>query len=122
MMFFRTVIFPALLLNAGLAFSSTISGTVRDTEGAVIGKARITIHRDSTNGKKEGADLVVTSDKNGEFVLKVDPGFYDIFVSAPAFSPQCTKINVSGSEPGIYMPRLHADPLVTKERGDTFSH
>jgi hypothetical protein len=69
---------------------------------------------------KEIADMVVTSDKNGQFNLEVVPGFYDIFVSAPALSPECTKVRVREAEPTIYMPRLHADPLVTQDRGDTF--
>ena len=66
--------------------------------------------------------MVITSEKNGKFKLEVVPGFYDVFVSAPAFSPQCTKVRVREAEPAIYMPSLHADPLVTKERGDTFSN
>ena len=118
----RTVICSALLLNAGTALSSTnsISGTVKDSEGAVIDRATITIHRDSSVVGKENADRVVTSDKNGQFTVEVAPGFYDIFVSAPAFSPQCTKVRARDVERAIYMPRLRADPLVIKERGDSF--
>jgi hypothetical protein len=125
MAIWSTVIFSALMLSAGIALSSpnSISGTVKDSEGAVISGAKIMVHRDSGVAElKEGADMVVVSDKNGQFVLEVAPGFYDIFVSAPAFSPQCTKVRVREAEPAIYMPRLHADPLVTKERGDTFSN
>jgi hypothetical protein len=118
----RTAICSALLLNAEVALSSTnsISGTVKDSEDAVINKAKIIIHRDSSVAGKENADTVVTSGKNGQFTVEVVPGFYDIFVSAPAFSPQCTKVRVRDAEPAIYMPRLRADPLVIKEHGDTF--
>jgi hypothetical protein len=119
--FLCAVSFLALLLNAALASSSSISGTVRDSEGAVIGKARIAIHRDlSVVPGKENADMVVTADSNGGFSLEVVPGFYDIFVSSPAFSPQCTKVRVLEAKPAVYNPRLSFDPLVTKEIGDTF--
>lgn len=116
----RAVMSSALLLNPAMALSSTITGTVRDSEGAVVAKAQITVHRDPVRGGKESADVVVTSDKNGQFTLIVDPGFYDLFVSASAFSPECTKVHVSETKPAIYMPRLRADPLVTKEFGDAF--
>jgi Carboxypeptidase regulatory-like domain len=116
-----TAIFAAAMLNAAGASSSSISGTVRDSEGAVIGKARIAIHRDPTAVPgNENADMVVTADNNGEFKLEVVPGFYDIFVSSPAFSPQCTKVRVLEAKPAIYNPRLRFDPLVSKEIGDRF--
>ncbi len=117
-----TVILSALLLNAGISLASTISGTVQDSEGAVVSNAKITVHRDPSAAGNESADRVISSDKNGQFTLEVVPGFYDIFVSAPAFSPQCTKVRVREAEPATYMPRLHADPLVIRERGDTFSN
>jgi Carboxypeptidase regulatory-like domain len=88
----RTVVLSVLLLNAGMAWSSTISGTVRDSEGAVVPKAQITVHRDPIRGGKETADVIVTSDKNGQFTLNVTPGFYDLFVSASPFhrnAPKC---------------------------------
>jgi hypothetical protein len=118
----RIVFVSALMLNVGFALplTNSISGTVKDLEGGVISGARVMVHLDSSvSGLKEAADMVITSDKNGQFTLEVVPGFYDVFVSAPAFSPQCTKVRVREAEPAIYMPRLPADPLVIKERGDT---
>jgi hypothetical protein len=108
------------LLNTGTAFSSTIAGTVRDSAGAVVAKAQITVHRDPVGGAKESTDAVVSSDKNGQFTLNIAPGFYDLFVSASGFSPECTKVRASETKPAIYMPRLRADPLVVKEFGDIF--
>jgi len=116
----RTIVLSSLLLHAGMALSSSISGTVKDSEGAVIGKARITIHRDPSGGGKESEDVVLASDANGKFSVDVNPGFYDIFVSSSAFSPQCAKVRVKDTEPSIYTPRLHADPLISKELGDRF--
>jgi hypothetical protein len=114
------VIFSVVLLDAAIASSSAISGTVRDSEGAVISNARIAIHRDpSVVPGKENADMVVTSDNNGGFMVEVVPGFYDAFVSSPAFSPQCTKVRVLEAKPAIFSPRLNLDPLVSKEIGGT---
>ena len=119
--FLFAIIFSALLLSANDASSSTISGTVRDSEGAVIGKARIAIHRDpSVVPGNENVDMVVSADNNGQFTLDVVPGFYDVFVSSPAFSPQCTKVRVIETKPALYNPRLSFNPLVSKEIGDTF--
>ena len=121
----HTVLFSTLLLTVGAALplTNSISGTVRDPLGAVISGARIMVHRDSPDRLQEDTDTIVaTSDKNGQFTLQVAPGFYDVFVSAPAFSPQCTKVRVREAEPAVYMPRLPPDPLVIKERGDAFSN
>jgi hypothetical protein len=75
---------PALILK----------GSVKDELGAVISNAHVVIHCDSS-GHGVGLDtkacmkddLIVTSDSQGEFSATFPPGFYDVFVSAVAFSP-----------------------------------
>jgi hypothetical protein len=98
----------------------TVRGTVIDSEGAVISKARILVHWDpagsqvglKTNvGIKE--DREVTTDTNGEFEVCLPWGFYDMFVSAPAFSPYCQKIRVKGDSKSRI--KLNVDHLVSVE-------
>jgi len=116
----RTIACTLLLCTASAVASSTIAGTVLDSEGAVIAGAQISVHKDPVSRTAKAADVTVYSDSKGQFKIDVTPGFWDIFVSAPAFSPQCTKLRVSDSAPGVYTPQLHADPLVIEEFGDKF--
>jgi hypothetical protein len=102
-----------------------LTGVVRDSEGAVISGARILIHWDSSGstvglttnvGIKQ--DVVLTTDAEGRFSTELPPGFYDVFASAMAFSPDCKKIRTKNGETAIYNVRLNASPLVSKELGD----
>jgi hypothetical protein len=101
-----------------------LKGTVVDGEGAAIGRARVLVRWDPS-GAHVGLvtnvglpeDLAVETNKNGEFSSEVPPGFYDLFVSAMAFSPECRKVRIQPGETANYEFKLKADPLVTKELG-----
>ncbi len=111
---------------AAVAFGDAqLNGTVTDESGAAISGAMILLHWDPA-GSKVGLksnvgiekDLVLTTDQKGNFVAELPPGFYDLFVSAMAFTPACRKIrlnNTATSEPRF---ELKADPLVLRELGD----
>src|SRR5205807_2384769 len=85
-----------LLLTATTAFAQTssVSGTVKDPSGAVVGSALVkltepktAVHRESLTGE------------TGEYTFKdVVPGDYTVEVSAPGFDLFSAKISVS-SEP-----------------------
>jgi hypothetical protein len=111
-----------LLLFAAVSTSAaTLSGTVRDSEGAVISNARIIVHWDPSGshylkdniGMKE--DLTATTDSNGRFSLDLPAGFYDVFVSAMAFSPHCEKIRLKGKEEKTYTVKLKVSPVTSQE-------
>src|SRR5260370_36730784 len=103
---------------------SRLKGKVTDSQGAVIASARVLVHWDpsgsqvglnSNVGIKE--DLTLTTGDLGEFETDLPPGFYDLFVSAAAFSPVCQKIRLTAS---VHPPvdfKLKADPIVGKELG-----
>jgi hypothetical protein len=59
-------------------------------------------------------ELVVKSDIRGHFGAELPPGFYDVFVSATAFSPGCRKVRIRQADQSIQF-RLKADPLVVAE-------
>jgi hypothetical protein len=119
-----------ILASQGFAASkSRIVGTVTDSEGAVIPHANITVHWDPSGsqvGLKDNIgikqDASAVTDGNGTFSLDVPPGFYDIFISAMAFSPACLKVRVTSEKPGQFKMRLKVDPLVTKELGHEISN
>jgi carboxypeptidase family protein len=114
-------IFILLLLSAIPAKAATLSGTVLDSEGASIAHAYIVVHSDGAGssylkdniGIKQ--DVTAASDSAGQFSLELPPGFYDVFVTAPAFSPHCEKIRLKGNEAKTYKIKLKVSAVVSKE-------
>ncbi len=110
-----------LLASVTSAEGATLSGTVRDSQGAVIAKAHVVVHWDSSgsNYLKDNIgikqDITATTDSNGEFSLDLPPGFYDVFISATAFSPQCEKLRLKDSEVKRYQVKLNVSPVTSKE-------
>jgi hypothetical protein len=103
---------------------SSISGQVTDSEGAVIANARVLVHGDSSGsavglGDNIGIkqDVIVATDTSGQYSANVPPGFYDVFVSAGAFTPTATKVRVKEGEAATFSTKLKVDPLVSKEIG-----
>jgi uncharacterized GH25 family protein len=110
-----------LLIAAITTQGATLSGTVKDSEGAVIAKAHVIVHWDSAGsnyladntGTKN--DIVVTTDSKGQFSIVVPPGFYDLFVTAVAFTPHCEKIRLKDKESKTYEVKLKVSPVTAKE-------
>ncbi|HYX53043.1 MAG TPA: carboxypeptidase-like regulatory domain-containing protein [Candidatus Limnocylindrales bacterium] len=123
----RTILLVlAFCLSAGAQSKTELSVTVLDQLGAVISDAQVRVHWDhsgSNVGLKDNIgvaqDLVLETDKTGHAKIELPPGFYDVFVAAPAFTPQAFKIRVKKEPQGVLF-KLKADPLVTHELGDKF--
>jgi hypothetical protein len=124
---FVVLVFCFLLVPVASS-QNRLRGVVTDSEGAIISDARIFIHWDAS-GSKVGLttnigiteDRTLISDAKGLFSTDLPPGFYDVFVSAMAFSPDCRKIRIIKGSAEVYNPRLKVSALVTKELGDKFS-
>lgn len=105
---------------------SVVKGVVTDSTGGVIPRARVILHWDQS-GSRVGLvanigvseDVVVETNEDGKFSTELPPGFYDLFVSAMAFSPDCRKVRIQPGETATYSFKLNADPLVAKELGFT---
>jgi Carboxypeptidase regulatory-like domain len=106
--------------------SGLLKGVVSDSQGAAIRGAHVIVRWDpagadvglrSNVGLKHEVELV--TDKKGSFASKLPPGFYDVFVSATAFSPECRKIRIKSGLAFNFKVSLRVDPLVTRELGDT---
>ena len=120
-----TVFLCVMLASANS--ESGIRGQVTDSAGAVIAKARVLVHWDpsgSTVGLSSNVgipqDLLVMTDASGRYSVAVPPGFYDIFVSATAFTPAATKVRVKEGKDATFDVKLPPDPLVVEELGDQF--
>ena len=110
-----------LLLATCSTKAATLSGTVLDSEGAVVPNAHVIVHWDSggSNYLKDNhgttQDITATSDSNGHFSLELPPDFYDVFVTAAAFSPHCEKIRLKGTEVKSYEIKLKVSRLISIE-------
>jgi hypothetical protein len=116
-----------LLARSSETMKSSLRVEVKDSNGAVIAGARIVVPWDpagssvgllSNVGMKE--DLRLETDQQSRFSGELAPGFYDVFVSSPAFSPECLKVGLGPGKTASPDFRLRADPLVTAEIGDRF--
>lgn len=121
-----TLVVPFLLL-ACTALSAELTGTIVDSTGAALDRALVIIHWDvsgSQTGLKTNqgisAGMQTISDRAGHFHVSVPPGFYDLFVASRAFSPACRKVRVKNGSKTPQLFKLHPDPLVTAELGDSF--
>lgn len=118
------VLFASVCSALADSSSSKLRGVVTDPEGGAIRGARILLHWDPS-GSRVGLttnvglpeDLSTEADRRGDFSAEIPPGFYDVFVSAMGFTPDCHKIRIKPGETAIYNARLKADPLVTNELG-----
>jgi hypothetical protein len=62
--------------------------------------------------------VIMVTDASGNYSAKVPTGFYDVFVSAMAFTPAATKVRVKQGQPTTFSTKLKVDALVSKELGD----
>jgi hypothetical protein len=102
---------------------NAIKGQITDSEGAVIAKARVLVHWDPSASRSAATensvqDMSVVTDGSGVYSAMVPAGFYDVFVSAPAFTPIAAKVRVKEGQPTTFSTKLNVDPLVSKEIGD----
>jgi len=110
-----------LLLSVVSTEAATLSGTVRDSEGAVISNAHVVVHWDpsGSNYLKDNLgikqDIAATTDSNGHFSIDLPPGFYDVFATAMAFTPHCYKVRVKNKETRTYEVKLKMSPVTSKE-------
>lgn len=101
-----------------------VTGRVLDAQGAAIENALVLVHWDnagSTVGLSSNTgikrDVSARTDKDGRFKFDLPLGFYDLFVSSPAFTPVAMKIKVRGGVASPIEIKLRVDPQVTKELG-----
>jgi hypothetical protein len=123
----RLIILVFLIFFRIFSFSSepqtAITVRVTDSEGAVIARARVYIHWDSSSrelgvvGDGSTNDVSALSDNTGMYSAKIPVGFYDVFVSAPGFTPIAAKVFVKEDEKATLNAKLYVDPLISKEIG-----
>ncbi len=113
------------LLMPVIAPGETLRGAVNDSADASIPGALIFIHWDSagsdvglTDNIGVKADLRIRTKDDGTFSVDIPPGFYDVFVASPAFTPACRKVRIKSGAALEITFRMNADPLYTVEMGN----
>lgn len=100
---------------------SAINGQITDSEGAAIANARVLVHWDSSSPKTARGgltqDVSAFADSRGMYSATVPTGFYDVFVSAPAFTPIAAKVILRQGQKATLNAKLNVDPLLSKEVG-----
>jgi hypothetical protein len=102
-----------------------VQGVVTDAAGNLLTNAQLVVHWDPSGAKtglKSNVGIpeprFLKTDTHGAFYAEIPPGFYDILVTAPGFSPDCRKIRLNLGENATFNSKLQTDPLVTKELGN----
>ena len=96
----RTEMLAILLAAGGMLWAQSpgtgaVSGTVRDSSGAVLAKAKITVVNEETHAVR----LAETSAEGGFRVSLLPPGAYEVDAEAPGFAKaQLRDVNVVVSE------------------------
>jgi len=91
---------------------------VIDSEGAVVGKAHLFVHRDPS-ATASIPDRILDADTQGRLELILPESFYDVCVMSAAFTPQCRKVLVRDHHIELKFV-LSASPEVLEEQGDRF--
>ncbi|HXZ31408.1 MAG TPA: carboxypeptidase-like regulatory domain-containing protein [Terriglobales bacterium] len=99
-----------------------LAGNVRDSEGAAIRDAHVSIYwnhaRAGDFSTPEVFEFAVKTDAKGEYSMELIPGFYDVCVHAMAFSPTCQTVAITTGQTAKYEPRLNANALIVREIGE----
>jgi Carboxypeptidase regulatory-like domain len=102
-----------------------LQGMVTDSTGKLLTDAQLVVHWDPS-GTKRGLttnvgipeDRFLKTDTHGAFYAEIPPGFYDVLVTAPGFSPECRKIRLKATQSATFNSKLQLDPLVAEELGN----
>jgi len=85
------LILSSIYLAQAPARPGTVRGHIVDPVGAVIPRANIFVHASYGADKVE---YMAASDQQGNFVLTLQPGGYDILVTSPGFEASVQTIGV----------------------------
>ncbi|HEX7289356.1 MAG TPA: TonB-dependent receptor [Candidatus Angelobacter sp.] len=93
----------SLLLVAQSTTDGAIGGTVFDSNGAVVAKAKVVIHNNGTNAEK----TVITDDWGYYRAINLTSGSYTVTINQPGFAPyKATQVIVQVGSVTDVSPRL----------------
>jgi hypothetical protein len=121
--------FLLILFCASVALAEPVRShpkvLVTDEEGAAISSAQVNIHWDRS-GSEVGLtdnigidhDIVLRTNREGIAEASIPTGFYDFFIAAMAFSPNCLKVRLKGNGPMVV--KVTGNSLISPVAGRGF--
>jgi len=110
------IIATSLALMGSDPSNGTLHGTVRDGTGAIVPGAAILIQhwQIGKNGKHSVPieEPLFYADSQGQFLVHLPPGLYDVFISYPTLSPVAQKTKVEAGKEVMLNCELSFSPLV----------
>jgi hypothetical protein len=83
----------------------SLKGSVTDVaENAFIQRAFLLLRHSGTHGI-----TTVTPGQNGQFDQTLEPGLYDVFVTADGFAPFCKKLEITKGQTTTFNVKLKPD-------------
>src|ERR1700749_3163788 len=102
---FKYVVILSLVLIGSVNLNGqtgTLEGTVVDSiNGEPARYAYVLVHVDGA-----ADDSHVRTGPDGKFKIALEPGFYDVFVTAPALGVTCAEIEIKPGRTTVYKPKL----------------
>ena len=110
------------IVASAVAQNSSVKGVVVDPAGVPISRAFVMFHTDALKPENPiQYDLTLRTDKQGRFSADLPPGFYDLFIGAGDFEPDCQEMRTRIGPPQELTIVLKLDPQYVKEHGDEFT-
>jgi len=100
------------ILSANHCFateSGTLKGRITESSGIVLPDAQIRIQRwgmDELHRPKIIFEKVLYTNSTGEYLISLEPGTYDVFISGRGCYPRATKIEIKATKINIWNPVL----------------
>jgi len=93
--------------------NGTLKGVARGPAGELRNEAKVRVEQWYFDEGKPHfrTEIVVYTDRKGEFSLRVPAGVYDLIVSRPDCEPVATKLKVVSGKETIFKPQLKGSKL-----------
>ena len=102
--------------------SVSLQGSVRDAQGAFMPRTYIFVRSSDSSGilgpPHELRTMHTETDRNGNYTLDLQPGFYDVCAFEDAYTPDCHKLHIEANHLANLDFLLKISPLAEKELGD----
>jgi hypothetical protein len=87
----------------------TLTGVVTDSEGAVIEGTLVRILHWGQDDKPRAVEsgMALHTDASGQFKVELAPGIYDLFLSAPGFSPAAKQVKIDARKKTVVNSKLN---------------
>jgi len=89
--------------------TGTLTGVVTDSEGAVIEGTLVRILHWGQDDKPRAveSEMALHTDASGQFKVELAPGIYDLFLSAPGFSPAAKQVKIDARKETVVKSKLN---------------